>query len=332
MKHLNLITSILLLLTVMACNKDKKTIIDEGKEDDRNIRILRVDYINKYNNNPITYIYKYDSLGKLIRPTFLRPDSIEDFSIKVVYNENSIKFINQDGFSSDYYWHNTLITFDNDKVKEIEVETPFHDHTPHIALVGEIGVFRNNNNQLDSIKLLYKKGVFGTTYYVLETKMTAYNSYGLPITSQSLPSQNNFLITSRDKGQFYFKFDYVRGEGIPSMLKRLVNEELLHLNKYGVSNNDKYIIKNNGIGNSFGADKGEGNWLVSFGLPQYYILSKRSTHLVSKRITDIYKTNEAGEEVFEKTIVDEFPYIHDASAKTLEIGGLKIWYEFDEIK
>ncbi|MCO5229866.1 MAG: hypothetical protein M9958_01790 [Chitinophagales bacterium] len=329
MKHLNFITIVLLLLTMLACNKDKKTIIDEGKDDDRNIRILRVDYINKVSNKTISYIYKYDSLGKLIRPALLRPDSIEDFSIKVVYNENSIKFIYLDGFSSDQLWHNTHITFDNDKVEEIEVETPFNLHTPHIAIAGKLGVFRNNNNQLDSIKFIYGD-IPATSYFPLETKVTAYNSYGLPITSQSLPSQNTFTLY-RDNDPIYFKFDYVRGEGIPSMLKRLVNEEFLQLNKYGVTNNDKYIIKYNGISNSYGAGRGEGNWLVSFGLPQYYILSKRSTHIVSKRIADVYKIK-VGEEVFEKTIVDEFPYIHDTSAKTLEIGGLKIWYEFDEIK
>lgn len=327
MRKFNIVFIIcLLLLTVIACNKDKKMITDDRSDDNRNIRILRVDYINKLNNKPVSYIYKYDSLGKLIRPTFLRPDSIEDLSIEVVYNENNIQFIYLGG-TSDYFWHETLISFDNDKVEEIKVETPIGDHT-HMTIVGEIGVFRNANNQLDSIKILYND-IAGTTYFPLETQMTAYNSYGLPITSQSFQSRNTYSL-EKDKGQFYFKFDYVRGEGIPSMLKRLVNEELLHLNKYGVTNYDKYLIKNNGIGGSYGAEQSEGNWLVSFGLPQYYILSERSTHIVSKRTTDIYEINEAGEEVLERTIVEDFPYIHDASAKTLEIGGLKIWYEFTE--
>jgi hypothetical protein len=75
---------------------------------------------------------------------------------------------------------------------------------------------------------------------------------------------------------------------------------------------------------------GEGNWLVSFGLPQYYILEDNSSHIVSKRTTQIYKINEAGEEEYEKNIIEDFPYIHDANAKTLEIAGLKIWYEFVE--
>lgn len=79
-----------------------------------------------------------------------------------------------------------------------------------------------------------------------------------------------------------------------------------------------------------------GNWLIFFGLSQVYILEEKSTHLVSKRTTNYYKggTNENedpdGSKEFFKTKVEDSPYIHDAKAKTLEIAGLKIWYEFVE--
>ncbi|MCZ2392624.1 MAG: hypothetical protein LC105_02035 [Chitinophagales bacterium] len=39
-----------------------------------------------------------------------------------------------------------------------------------------------------------------------------------------------------------------------------------------------------------------------------------------------------GKREYIKTTVEDFPYKHDAEAKTLEIDGLKIWYEYVEEK
>lgn len=129
-----------------------------------------------------------------------------------------------------------------------------------------------------------------------------------------------------------FTFQYNKADDVPMKLKRLVNEELLFSNRYGVTILDFFFIDST---RNF-SQLGEGNWLISFGLPQFYILEEKSTHLVSKRTTNYYKgginENEDPDcsKAFFKTTVQDFPYVHDATAKTLEIAGLKIWYEYVE--
>ena len=72
-----------------------------------------------------------------------------------------------------------------------------------------------------------------------------------------------------------------------------------------------------------------GDWIWSFAHPSFNVLPEQdqiisSKRMVGKKMVDIVD----GEPVYQA--VDStatFPYTHDPVAKTLEIAGLKIWYE-----
>lgn len=72
-----------------------------------------------------------------------------------------------------------------------------------------------------------------------------------------------------------------------------------------------------------------GDWIWSFAHPSFNVLPEQdkiisSKRMVGKKMVDIID----GEPVYQSvdsTVI--FPYTHDPAAKTLEIAGLKIWYE-----
>ena len=72
------------------------------------------------------------------------------------------------------------------------------------------------------------------------------------------------------------------------------------------------------------------DWLVSFGLPKYQIIPAQNVGLISskrtigKRFADFVDGNLVYKDI-DSTVT--YPYVFDPVAKTLEIAGLKIWYE-----
>lgn len=299
-----------MLLMMGACKKDTVEKPDISNGNDRDIRILKVDY--KENRETI---YHYDELGKL---KYIVTDKNDLEKIEIVFGDGEIIFETKalDG------WQKSHIRYLNDRIDYVTVWTKFP--VDNIPSVEGIVNFNINDGKLQSININDSMLSRVAEYQPLKSRITSYNSYNLPKESESIYIKS--WVNPIDVA-FGFAFEYVEAKDIPTKLKRLVNEELLHINKYGVTNMDINTIYFEGENHSY---YGEGNWLVSFGLPQYYILEEKSSHIVSKRITRIYKVNEVGEEEYERTITEEFPYVHDATAKTLEIAGLKIWYEFVE--
>src|SRR5690606_10386927 len=116
-----------------------------------------------------------------------------------------------------------------------------------------------------------------STYYPLLTQILSYNSFKMPEKTRSVKEK---IMPVNDLLEF--EYEYVKAADIPMKLKRLVNEELLYLNRYGVTNYDLLTLTENkslyillsgkDLKSGWGSTYGEGNWLVSFGLPQYHIL------------------------------------------------------------
>lgn len=304
----------------MSCEKDKIVVpVDRHLEDDdRAIRILKVEYQNKSHNIVFKPEYRYNEEGFL--DSILMVDSNQTPNntewVAVSHENDQFNFISKLG-ETDYFWNKIQVQTFGNLIFKILVTTPMATE-PHIVGTGEISPKREDNYRLKSMELTEK-----TSFAPICIKINSYNKYNLP---EKTSSKSDFTFSLH---QFEFSYQYAKGENIPSVLRRMINEELLYLNRYGITNYDEIVIANeNGLIKSPFSPFGEGNWLISFGLPQYHILEDKSTHIVSKRTTKHYKINDAGEQEYVKTTVEDFPYIHDADAKTLEIAGLKIWYEF----
>ena len=74
------------------------------------------------------------------------------------------------------------------------------------------------------------------------------------------------------------------------------------------------------------------DWLWSFAHPSFNVLPEQDKLIASKRITgrkivDIIDDQPVYQDV---DSIATFPYVFDPVAKTLEIAGLKIWYEVVE--
>ncbi|MCO5230649.1 MAG: hypothetical protein M9958_05795 [Chitinophagales bacterium] len=312
---------IAVLSILIGCKKD-----NVSKEDNRDIQITKVEFIESNELSKGVYNYKYDSTGQL-NDIILEALGYSSNPIEIIKSENQIQLVYLEGVA-DFGWMDTKILISQNKVEKINVLTKL---LTMLSIEGELEINRKDN-KFERIMFSDYVSNSVTTYFPIESKVLKYNQYDLP---ESTVMDSKFIRNDKySKYMAYFNFEYVEALSIPKKLKRLINEELLFLNRYGVTNADFDFFLNNNTsvlyGNNNGNQYGEGNWLISFGLPQYYILEEKSNYMVSKRTTDIYQIDEAGEEKYLKTKVEDFPYKHDVEAKILEIAGLKIWYEFVE--
>ncbi|MCO5234505.1 MAG: hypothetical protein M9888_12330 [Chitinophagales bacterium] len=334
--HKPYLISVMVFLTVIVgCKKDvHQNIINPPKvyNENADIRVLKVQFKGKgITGRPplpperiINYQYDKDNLKKI--KLELPTKGVMDY-VNIVYGEHGIEFYNRQK-AGDVGWEYTHVNInDRNQVEDIKIWTPVLPHVVHYTTEAKIHIERDKDGMLRRVGIL-REHYDNDTYAPINTHISSYNTYGLP---EKSVAEKTWYFTAVLNHTFDFEFEYVRAEDIPSQLKRLVNEELLYLNRYGVINFEEYKIAGINIWHPLSVS-GEGNWLVSFGLPQYHILEDKSSYIVSKRNTIIYKYNEVGEKEYERTIVEDFPYKHDAEAKTLEIAGLKIWYEYVEEK
>lgn len=400
-----ILTCVLLLMS--ACKKDTVEKPDIPKGDDRDIRVLQVQYSHDNGGGLVKsdIYYRYDESGQL---SDILTGSLNSVA-SIEYDNGQIKIGTRNyefpGYP-DIRPYTTIVG--KDVIENIKVNVP--RIIPWSSLMSQdlsrVNISRSSNGKLNSILL---DSIFGNdntvspsearklNYRSLNIRVQSYNSSGLPDKIESIKGINdigfedlkgtpfedwndipyedlyrkvivnpvyagrdslfkdlfekfglnyyvnpaptlipddkaNQLLEALELGPVKFSFHYSEANDVPTKLKRLVNEELLYLNsRYGVMN---LTTRNLYYGDATQwiseYNDGEGNWLISFGLPQYYILEDKSTHLVSERIMELYQTNMYGNTEIMKTKVEDFPYKHDADARTLEIAGLKIWYEFVE--
>lgn len=320
-----------------ACKKDTVEKPDIPKGEDRDIRVLKVQYMgHDYNsslifgstNSPDLFtrecFYHYDSKGRL---SYIVNDDLP--RVQVEYDNNQIKLINsqiENAPTIALYWMNSIISSQNNKIEGILATTRYPLVTPHFMSEQiKMNITRTANEKLKSVGIDSVYDMNRLFMYIpLNTNIESFEMSGLPNKVKGVISLFEDLQYPLSLS-WDFSFQYNKADDVPSKLKRLINEEILFLNRYGVTNFDMFYMDSTRNYSQFG----EGNWLISFGLPQYYILEDKSAYMVSQRVTDYYQLDSlSGEREFVKTKVEDFPYKHDAEAKTLEIAGLKIWYEF----
>jgi hypothetical protein len=134
---------------------------------------------------------------------------------------------------------------------------------------------------------------------------------------------------------------YKRTDNIPKMLLRMVNQSFLDVfpavSEDYLFNWMAYFRKDgNWLTNFYNIESTpkqfHSNWILTLSHPRFTVLPEQdqiisSKRMVGKKMVDIVN----GEPVYQA--VDStatFPCTHDPVAKTLEIAGLKIWYEVVE--
>jgi hypothetical protein len=139
-----------------------------------------------------------------------------------------------------------------------------------------------------------------------------------------------------DKYSLVETFEYYNGDiTVPKGLIKFVNSAIFGIYNFGMeeSSNLFSIVTVGSPPQNIYNHTAFQDWIFSFGLPQ--ALGNDSNLLIkSKRIQG---EKNIGFEGFEDTYIFKdidstanYPYTHDPIAKTLEIAGLKIWYEVVE--
>jgi hypothetical protein len=141
---------------------------------------------------------------------------------------------------------------------------------------------------------------------------------------------------------FEVSLRYTTAPGVPKMLLKMINQSLGDLLPTAMSN---YIITHPSLFSAesfywrtFGEEIPKptsyfnNDWILTFAEPRLTVLPEQDKIISSKTIQGQYLSNIVSNQPVYKTMNSTvtFPYTHDPVAKTLEIAGLKIWYEVVE--
>ncbi|MCO5230220.1 MAG: hypothetical protein M9958_03590 [Chitinophagales bacterium] len=344
MRKYKLVFALLLVFTI-GCKKDNLQTIKEEEEivtpenwlATQNVRINKVEFVSTdpyYNDSLITIHYVYGTNGILksiqsninietngITETFKISESTESIFIEnfsescrrynlfgLVLAENNIKIL-------------------NNKVDEIRGKV----NTCTFGFIGPTKGERTSKFSYDKNGLLNSiKSYFGLDsqgpVLIKETNSIVYDSSGNVKSLKMLaPSLNETTTLDED---YSMSFDYYKTTEVPNGLIRIVNQSILEMNSLGhedLSSLIFYSMKGDGL------ERRYTDWVCSFGLSKIQMIPAQNIDLISsKRITGSRLVYNDTTEVPISVNVDttyNFPYIHDSAAKTLEIAGLKIWYE-----
>jgi hypothetical protein len=157
------------------------------------------------------------------------------------------------------------------------------------------------------------------------------------------PEAQGLILTSPKVGiNFNVTLQYTEALGVPKMLLRMVNQSLGNLlptalsdyiiTHHSLFDEDSYFWKNFGDDIPKPTTYFNNDWILTFADPRLTVLPEQVKIISSKTIQGQYLSNIASNQPVYKTIntTATFPYTHDPVAKTLEIAGLKIWYEVVE--
>lgn len=339
-----------LVFAISACKKDviKKEEgipFPQGWFASQNVKINKVEFKRDFggyflgSDSTFYFEYKYDTLGRIYEIKLKSYEFLEfEKSYNISYIANTNKFIFQNNFppclNSNFYkmeyLNNEFEFFDNklSKINGIFISCGFG--IPSTNENKRIASFSYNEDGL--LKSIYSNNDFwvsgrlGTDIdNILYDESNAVKS--LELISHYFDSKENTF----EAENFVINFDYQPANDVPDGLRRIVNQSILELNSLGY---EEYFFQQ--LIESSGSSKREyTEWFSSFGIQQLQTISSQNIGLISTKHLKGNRVNSYDEltslPIF--TQVDStanFPYIHDASAKTLEIAGLKIYYELVE--
>lgn len=325
---------VMLLFVIVACKKESAIIETPNPSwsDTQKVRVKKILVVNdSVSFGYDTIEYHYDTYGKLSEiitknkyKSYVHPIRDED-AIEIDYS-----FVGCLG----YYWkfHSNKFRVQNERVQKIEgkydwdylcTDAVFNSTTRNSNFnYGQDGLLKSIYNNI--VRRYFENGriesdIQNITYSGNKVEKFQVVSYEfVPDTIQ--------LETER----YTVEPTYIPAEGVPDGLRRMVNQALLGLNSIGF---EEYVFYSNFAHNRDLSLVYFFDWWVSFGFPELQTLPSQDAGLVSSKRMQGKKGAymDGGEYTF--TQVDStasYPYTHDAQNKTLEIAGLKIWYELVE--
>lgn len=320
MKKQLLLLTVLLTATVWlvtSCKKDEQPsnfedIVDGATvNESSDVRINRVVYIDSvavpFGGSPkdVSIAYDYNPRGRL---TDISVNNSK--FIQVGHPEGAVRFsgLQQSGQG----WTSSQVFFNGSNIARVNVNT-FNSLNPIVQppISGTIQINRTSENLLQTIEPRTIPGIPGAEVFMPSSiRVLEFNPDGTP----------RLIAASAVGNVFYLQeVAYQQAPGVPNKLKRMLNEDILRVNKMGLINPDGHVFS----GNLF---NGKGNWLISFGLHRLHVLAESHPTLVASiKTTKIETINGVQTEVESNT--QTFLYLHDVDNRNITINGLKVFYD-----
>lgn len=362
---LRYILILFLSITVFtACKKDILPPKEEDKptvqDDKRNVRILKVVQEESPNQFPfsnstlMTVEYKYEE-EKLIQIRTQKSNG-ENFDIDIHYLENdtiAILFPDLKSLWEPYfgtYWFKE-VKFRH-RYPLYEILTIYETEFPGIFYRGKKTrsvLFTTDHEQ----KLYAIESKFSG-----DNALPAWNGNGISIKNfqyhtgllKSYQLINKMTMFSSDvNGQeFQVHFDYSKAPEIPNGLIQIINHALAGVYQFGLEDYffhwiydispDNHITVMNGIKDKvIQPNYNFSDWIIGFGLNTIHALPNSNNHIISKKTQsglkfyDIDTSNQSTNILFQNVShAKDYKYTIDTIQKTLQIAGLKIYYEIVE--
>jgi hypothetical protein len=351
---------LLLYIGFISCNKEP---LSEQKTGEEQVRILRVERNSGtykgapfFNDNSGAVLYEYDNTGRLKTIKVYTDHSYQQANQILEYD-----VIHQAGIG------NSTIEFIRRSIQGIDPITGFFIEELRIALKNSTfeSSFYTTKTYFNNVIYTFTSNTLFSTKYTdprLNESCSESNAqYGEsnPETHRKLLRSSCFQTGTSGRITSIFK----TGNTYRFATNELLDEDRYYLEEIYEYYNDDFLIPKGLIkhinGAIFGAyyfgmeesynlftinsvtsppENSNNNtafqdWIFLFGLPQT-LDGNRHQLIKSKRIQG---EKNVGFEGFENTYIFNnmdstatFPYTHDPIAKTLEIAGLKIWYEVVE--
>lgn len=338
-------------------------------EDTQPVRILKVEQTVSPNSFPfdiddlMTVEYEY-SEGLLTKIIVHRSGEIHVYP-RIISEDNKYEFdLSQDPkYSNIFSWKSSLLNMYNGKISSSHkiYGLPFG---LGIEAFKDFYYTYGKNGLLNNIKgtSIWREGGDSSTI-LKETELKVGNHENVLLKAYSLknylreydPISGSGQLIGRD---FSIKATYQVAQGVPDGLVRIVNQNVLGLSRIGFEDYQEHAQYDFLVGSRL-ISEGEqeahatavvkyrytfADWIVSFGLNDAFVIPSQGNHLIaSKHITGkklVDGEYEYDADDFTDRLINpiyssvdstaNYPYTHNATNKTLEIAGLKIWYELVE--
>lgn len=352
MKRYYAIFALFLFITT-SCNKDNITPIEEEEISTpenwlakQNVRILKVEKTNPNlmllitGDSALSVEYEYDGNKNLKQ---IKTNSQNKIITYTFESENTSKVFRVN-LDETYYQVRTLINanfnIENNMIKSVRNEYEYRLFSHSLGSVFRDAQFEyEKNGLLKGIKSRFEEFTDNAGTIISNISYASNEVISFQYSSNLVND-----LTSIQLDNYEVKITYTKADEVPDGLKCMVNQALLGLTSGGY---EEFLINPYLDFEPFDKDYAYPNyvkanfydWLFSFGNNHLQTIPAQNTGIISSKNIIGLKTlrfndeDEDGKNPYIKSNVDytlSFPYIHDASAKTLEIAGLKIWYELVE--
>lgn len=346
----------IIVLAISSCKKDevkKEAVkpIPAGWFATQNVRILKVEVTKQFATLPFNGAknfnvkYNYNDKGRCISivtsQEYSDDPNIYSYTHEISYDSNDILL--NFGFNAYGSILENKYNIQNMRLNNISSMYDFILSGHDLGEFKRISIFNyDDKGFLKKIDFNFDYNESGQYFYPSVISILNYN--GNEVSKFKVVSNSLIVVNPGEVENYTVDVSYASDNNIPDDLKRMVNQAILGLSFTGLEGftiNPEYI-KNDFLLNFYpnASMSVFCDWIFSFANPEIQTIPAQNIGIVtSKNIKGKRVLNDSEENIespnypYIFTEVDStanFPYIHDAAAKTLEIAGLKIYYELVE--